>query len=109
MGDTIMEWIFLVAAGALEITWAVTLKFTEEFTRFWPSVLTGSAMLGSVFLLDLSLRSIPIGTAYAIWTGIGAAGTAIVGMLWLGEPRAIGRLVCIFLIIAGVIGLKLNF
>lgn len=104
-----MEWIFLVAAGALEITWAVTLKFTEEFTRFWPSVLTGSAMLGSVFLLDLSLRSIPIGTAYAIWTGIGAAGTAIVGMLWLGEPRAIGRLVCIFLIIAGVIGLKLNF
>ena len=66
------------------------------------------AMLGSVFFLDLSLRSLPIGTAYAVWTGIGAAGTAIIGMLWLGEPRAIGRMVCIFLIIAGVIGLKLN-
>lgn len=103
-----MEWIYLLAAGALEILWAVTLKSTEGFTRLLPSVITGAAMLGSVFLLDLSLRSIPIGTAYAIWTGIGAAGTAIVGMIWLGEPRAAGRMVCIFLIIAGVAGLKLQ-
>lgn len=103
-----MEWIYLLFAGALEILWAVTLKFTEGFTRLWPSVITGAAMLGSVLLLDLSLRSIPIGTAYAIWTGIGAAGTAIVGMIWLGEPRAAGRMVCIFLIIAGVAGLKLQ-
>lgn len=103
-----MEWIYLLAAGVLEILWAVTLKSTEGFTRLLPSVITGAAMLGSVFLLDLSLRSIPIGTAYAIWTGIGAAGTAIVGMIWLGEPRAAGRMVCIFLIIAGVAGLKLQ-
>ena len=103
-----MEWIWLVIAGCMEITWAVTLKFTEEFTRFWPSVLTGAAMLASVYFLDLSLRHIPLGTAYAVWTGIGAAGTAIIGLCWFGEPRTVGRFVCIFLIIAGVIGLKLN-
>lgn len=103
-----MEWIWLTIAGCMEITWAVSMKFTEEFTRLWPSLLTVVAMLASVFFLDLSLRSIPLGTAYAVWTGIGAAGTVLIGMFWLGEPRAIGRLVCIFLIIAGVIGLKFN-
>jgi len=103
-----MAWIYLAVAGIMEIVWAVTLKFTEGFTCFWPTVLTGAAMLGSVFLLDLSLKSIPIGTAYAVWTGIGAAGTALVGMVYLGEPNAAGRIFCIFLIIAGVIGLKLQ-
>ena len=103
-----MEWIWLTIAGCMEITWAVSMKFTEEFTRLWPSLLTVVAMLASVFFLDLSLRSIPLGTAYAVWTGIGAAGTVLIGMFWLGEPRDIGRLVCIFLIIAGVIGLKFN-
>lgn len=103
-----MEWVWLAIAGCMEITWAVSMKFTEEFSRFWPSVFTGAAMLASVYFLDLSLRSIPLGTAYAVWTGIGAAGTVIIGMLWLGEPRDFGRLFCIFLIIAGVIGLKLH-
>ena len=103
-----MEWIWLAIAGCMEITWAVGLKFTEGFSQLWPSLFVGAAMLASVSFLDLSLKSIPLGTAYAIWTGIGAAGTVIIGMIWLGEPRDLGRLVCIFLIIAGVIGLRLH-
>jgi quaternary ammonium compound-resistance protein SugE len=104
-----MEWIYLLVAGCMEIIWAVALKYTEGFTCFWPSVLTGIAMLASVILLDMAIRTIPIGTAYAVWTGIGAAGTALIGMFWLGEPREASRFFCIFLIIAGVIGLKYNF
>ena len=103
-----MEWIYVVVAGALEIVWAVTLKYTEGFTCFWPSVLTGAAMLGSVFFLDEAVKTIPVGTAYAVWTAIGAAGTAAVGMFFLGEPKEIGRIFCIFLIILGVVGLKFN-
>ena len=103
-----MEWMYLVAAGFLETTWAVTLKYTDGFTCLWLSLLTGAAMLGSVYLLDLSLKTIPIGTAYAVCTGIGAAGTAAIGMLWLGEPHQVMRIVCIVLIVAGAIGLKMN-
>ena len=100
-------WLLLVVAGILEIGWAVGLKYADGFTRFWPSVGTISAMVVSMFLLAQAARGLPIGTAYAVWTGIGAAGTAIVGMLLLGESREWARLVCIFLIVAGVLGLKL--
>lgn len=103
-----MEWIYLIIAGFLEITWAISLKYTNGFTCLLPSIFTGAAMLGSVYLLDLSIKNIPIGTAYAVWTGIGAAGTAIIGMLWLGEPYQVMRIICILLIIAGVIGLRIN-
>jgi quaternary ammonium compound-resistance protein SugE len=105
---TDLEWVYLIIAGFLEITWAISLKYTEGFTCLIPSLFTGAAMLGSVYLLDLSTKTIPIGTAYAVWTGIGAAGTAIMGMIWFGEPHQATRLVCIMLIIAGVIGLKIN-
>jgi len=99
-------WLMLVIAGLLEIGWAVGLKYTYGFTRLMPSVITGACMVVSFILLASALKSIPVGTAYAVWTGIGAAGTALVGMLVLGEPRTALRLFCIFLIVAGVVGLK---
>ncbi len=102
-----MAWICLLLAGLLEIGWAVGLKYTQGFTRLWPSVGTGLCMAASFALLSLSLKTLPMGTAYAVWTGIGAAGTALVGMLFLGEPRDFARLACLFLIVAGVVGLKL--
>jgi len=102
-----MPWIYLVIAGLLEIGWAIGLKFTEGFSRFWPSVATAGAMIASFILLALALKSLPVGTAYAVWTGIGAAGTALLGMLFLGEPRDASRLLCIALIVAGVVGLRL--
>lgn len=101
-----MAWINLLIAGLLEIGWAVGLKYTEGFTRLIPSVLTILAMIASFTLLAQALKTIPVGTAYAVWTGIGAAGTAIVGMMFLGESREVLRIVCIVLIIAGVLGLK---
>ncbi len=100
-------WIFLIAAGLLEIVWALCLKSTDGFSRLWPSVATIAFMFASFFLLSLALRQLPIGTAYAVWTGIGAAGTAIVGMVWLGEPRDFARILCIAAIVGGAIGLKL--
>lgn len=99
-------WTLLVLAGLLEIGWAIGLKYTDGFTRLWPSVATGAAMALSMYLLALSARDLPIGTAYAVWTGIGAAGTALVGMGLLGESRDAARLASIALIIAGVVGLK---
>lgn len=102
-----MAWILLLVAGLLEVGWAVGLKFTAGFTRLWPSVGTVSAMVGSMVLLGLSMRSLPAGTAYAVWVGIGAVGTALLGMLLLGEPANPGRLLSLGLILAGVIGLKL--
>jgi len=102
-----MAWIMLFAAGLLEIGWAVGLKFTEGFTRPVPSVLTLLSMAGSVILLGLALKSLPIGTAYAVWTGIGAVGTALLGIALLGEPATAFRLASIGLIVAGIIGLKL--
>ncbi len=102
-----MAWIYLLAAGLLEIAWAVGLKYTQGFTRLWPSVFTVISMAASVGLLGLALRHLPLGTAYAIWTGIGTVGTAIAGMILLGEPAGAMRLGCIALIVAGILGLKL--
>lgn len=102
-----MPWLWLVIAGLLEIGWAIGLKYTAGFTRLWPSVGTVLCMVASFALLSLALRSLPVGTAYAVWTGIGAAGTALVGMIWLGEARELGRVLCLLLIVAGVVGLKL--
>jgi quaternary ammonium compound-resistance protein SugE len=102
-----MSWLLLVLAGLLEVAWAVGLKYSAGFTRLWPSVGTLVAMAGSVGLLGLALRHLPLGTAYAVWTGIGTVGTAVLGMVLLGEPAGALRLVSIGLIIAGIAGLKL--
>jgi quaternary ammonium compound-resistance protein SugE len=102
-----MAWLVLVAAGLLEIGWAIGLKYTEGFTRLLPSALTLAAMAGSIILLGLALKSLPIGTAYAVWTGIGAVGTALLGIALFGEPATAARLASIGLIVAGIIGLKL--
>jgi len=102
-----MNWIVLLAAGLFEIAWAVGLKYTEGFTRLWPSVWTATAMLVSVSLLGVAMKTLPVGTAYAVWVGIGAMGTAIFGMALLGEPVTLGRVISLALIAAGVIGLKL--
>lgn len=100
-------WTFLYIAGVFEIVWAVGLKYTQGFTRLWPSVGTAAAMIASFAFLAQALRVIPVGTAYAVWTGIGATGTALLGMALLGEPRDALRLACIALIVAGVVGLHL--
>ncbi|MFN3745277.1 MAG: quaternary ammonium compound efflux SMR transporter SugE [Hyphomicrobiaceae bacterium] len=102
-----MAWVLLVAAGILEIGWAIGLKYADGFTRLWPSVWTIAAMVLSMYLLALAARTLPIGTAYAVWVGIGAAGAMVLGMLLLGEPNTAGRIVCVGLIVAGVVGLKL--
>jgi quaternary ammonium compound-resistance protein SugE len=101
-----MAWTYLMIAGLLEIAWAIGLKYAEGFTKLWPSVGTVVGMIASFFFLSLALRTLPVGTAYAIWTGIGAAGTAILGMVLFSEPRDLVRLACIGLILAGVIGLR---
>lgn len=100
------SWLILLVAAGFEIVWAVGLKSTQGFTRLWPSVGVIAAMVVSMWLLALAARALPIGTAYAVWTGIGAAGTAIVGMLLFKEPATAARLACIVLIVAGVVGLK---
>ena len=105
--STTLAWLVLFVAGLFEIGWAVGLKYTEGFSRLWPSLLTVLAMTLSVFLLAWSLKTLPIGTAYAVWTGIGAVGTALLGMFLFGEPREAARLMCIGLIVAGIIGLKM--
>jgi len=102
-----MAWLVLVAAGLLEIGWAIGLKYTEGFTRLVPSALTLAAMVASIILLGLALKSLPIGTAYAVWTGIGAVGTAVLGIALFGEPATAARLASIGLIVAGIVGLKL--
>jgi len=102
-----MNWIILVLAGVFEIGWAVGLKYTEGFTRLWPTVGTVLAMVISLGLLGVAMRSLPVGTAYAIWVGVGAIGTVILGIVLLGEPANIGRLLSLGLILAGIIGLKL--
>jgi quaternary ammonium compound-resistance protein SugE len=102
-----MSWIVLFVAGLLEVGWAVGLKYTAGFTKLVPSALTLAAMAGSVGLLGLALRDLPLGTAYAVWTGIGTVGTAIYGIAVLGEPSEAARLVCIALIVSGILGLKL--
>lgn len=102
-----MAWGILVVAGLFEIGWAVGLKYTEGFTRLWPTVLTVASMIASMGLLGLAVRSLPIGTAYAVWTGIGTVGTAVLGIVLFREPATVVRLVCIGLIVAGIIGLRL--
>jgi quaternary ammonium compound-resistance protein SugE len=102
-----MPWLWLTLAGLLEIVWAIGLKYTDGFTRPVPSAVTVVAMIGSVYFLALAVRSIPIGTGYAVWTGIGAVGVAILGMILFDEPRSLLRIVSILLIVAGIAGLKL--
>jgi len=102
-----VAWTLLVIAGLLEVVWAIGLKYTEGFTRLWPSVITVLAMIASVGLLGLAMRSLPIGTAYAVWTGIGAVGTVILGIVLFHEPATLARIGCAGLIIAGIVGLKL--
>ncbi len=102
-----MAWVLLVVAGLLEVGWAIGLKYTEGFSRPWPSVLTLAAMVGSVVLLGIAMKSLPVGTSYAIWVGVGAVGTAILGIVLFGEPANAGRLLSLGLIVAGIVGLKL--
>ena len=101
-------WLALLGAGLLEVAWALGLKYSDGFTRFWPSALTLVAIGLSFMLMALALRSLPFGTAYAVWTGIGAAGSIIVGMLIFSEPTDPVRILCLTLIVAGMVGLKLN-
>ena len=102
-----MAWIYLFIAGLFEVGWAIGLKYTAGFTKLWPSVLTVFAMIASFFLLAQALKTIPVGTGYAAWTGIGAAGTAILGMFLFHESRETLRLFCLALIVAGIVGLKI--
>ena len=106
-GNVPTPWLALLLAGLLEIGWALGLKYSDGLTRFWPSVATVVAIIFSFALLGLSLKSVPFGTAYALWTGIGAAGTAIIGMVAFGESADIFRVACLSLIVAGMVGLKL--
>ncbi|HJR75065.1 MAG TPA: quaternary ammonium compound efflux SMR transporter SugE [Luteimonas sp.] len=103
-----MSWIILVLAGLLEIGWAIGLKYTEGFTRLWPSVGTIVSMVVSIVLLGWAMKSLPVGTAYAIWVGIGAVGTAILGIVLFSEPANAGRLISLGLIVVGIVGLKLT-
>jgi quaternary ammonium compound-resistance protein SugE len=104
----VTAWIVLVVAGLFEVTWAIGLKYTEGFSRFWPSVGTVAAMVASVVLLGWAMRTLPVGTAYAVWTGIGAVGTVILGIVLFGEPSTAARLMCMGLILAGIVGLKIT-
>ena len=101
-----MAWLYLAAAGLLEIAWAVGLKYTVGFTRLWPSLFTVAAMAGSFWLLSIALKSLPIGTAYAVWTGIGATGTAIIGMMFLGDAVSVLRVLGIAMIVGGILVVK---
>ena len=102
-----MAWLYLFIAGLFEVGWAIGLKYTNGFTRLGPTLFTGASMVVSLGLLGLALKSLPVGTAYAVWTGIGTIGTAILGIALLGEPAGALRLACIGLIVAGIVGLKL--
>ncbi|AMU21501.1 quaternary ammonium compound efflux SMR transporter SugE [Mycobacteroides abscessus] len=102
-----MVWLVLVLAGLLEVGWAIGLKYTEGFTRLWPTVGTVGSMIISIALLGIAMKSLPVGTAYAIWVGVGAVGTAILGIVLFGDSANVGRLLSLGLIVAGIIGLKL--
>jgi len=103
-----MAWFILVIAGLFEVGWAIGLKYTEGFTRFWPTAGTVAAMLVSIGLLGLAMRTLPVGTAYAVWTGIGTVGTVVLGIVLFSEPATVARLACVGLILAGIVGLKLT-
>jgi quaternary ammonium compound-resistance protein SugE len=102
-----MAWIILVVAGLFEVGWAIGLKYTEGFTRLWPTVWTVLAMVVSLGLLGFAMKSLPVGTAYSVWVGVGAVGTVVLGIALLGEPATAARLISVALIIAGIVGLKL--
>ncbi len=102
-----MAWLYLAVAGLMEVAWAIGLKYTEGFTRPWPTIGTVAAMVISIVLLGLALRELPVGTAYAVWTGIGAVGVALLGIVLFGESASAARLASIGLIVAGIVGLKL--
>jgi quaternary ammonium compound-resistance protein SugE len=104
---SVMAWFLLFVAGLLEVGWAVGLKYTDGFTRPIPTLVTVISMIASVGLLGLSLKTLPLGTAYAIWTGVGTLGTAVLGVILLGEAATVARLACIGMIVAGIVGLKL--
>jgi len=101
-------WLTLVVAGLFEVGWAIGLKYTEGFTRVWPTLWTAVALFASMALLGMALRSLPVGTAYAVWVGVGAVGTAVLGVVLFGEPPTVGRVISIGLIVAGIVGLKLT-
>ena len=103
-----MSWTILLIAGLFECAWAIGLKYTEGFSRFWPSAFTVTAMVISVVLLGVAMRNLLVGTAYAVWTGIGAVGTVILGIVLFSEPANAARLACVGLIVAGILGLKLT-
>lgn len=102
-----MNWLVLLSASLCEIVWAIGLKYTEGYTRLWPTLVTVTAMVASVLLLGVAMRTLPVGTAYAVWVGIGAVGTAILGIVLFDEPANAGRLLSLALIVAGIVGLKL--
>jgi quaternary ammonium compound-resistance protein SugE len=102
-----MAWVYLVIAGLFEIGWAIGLKYTDGFTRLWPSLWTITSMVASIVLLGLALKTLPVGTGYAVWTGIGAVGTAMLGIYLFNEPATVLRLLSIGLILSGIVGLKL--
>ena len=103
-----MPWIYLIVAGAFEVMWTLGLKYSEGWTRLWPSLGTVASMAVSFYFLSLAIKALPLGTAYAVWTGIGTVGAAIIGMIIFNEPRDFLRIVCIGLIVAGIAGLKLT-
>jgi quaternary ammonium compound-resistance protein SugE len=103
-----MAWLMLVVAGLFEVCWAIGLKYTEGFTRLWPTLGTLAAMVISLGLLGLAMKTLPVGTSYAVWVGVGAVGTALLGIVLLGEPANAGRLISLGLIVAGIVGLKLS-
>ena len=102
-----MAWLILFVAGLCEVGWAVGLKYTDGFTRLWPTVFTGASLIVSMALLGMAVKSLPLGAAYAVWTGIGAVGTVILGIVLFKEPASVARLVCVGLIVAGILGLKI--
>ncbi|MEB8337920.1 quaternary ammonium compound efflux SMR transporter SugE [Streptomyces endophyticus] len=103
-----MAWVLIVIAGLLEVVWSIGMKFTDGFTRLWPSVLTGAGIIASMVLLSYAAKTLPIGTAYGVWVGIGAAGAAIVGMVALGEPASAARIGFIALLLVAIVGLKVT-
>lgn len=103
-----MAWVILVLAGLFEVGWAIGLKYTAGFTRLWPTLGTAAAMVISLWLLGIAMKSLPVGTAYSVWVGVGAVGTVILGIVLLGEPANPARLLSVALIIAGIVGLKLT-
>ena len=106
--EGIMAWVLLFIAGLFEIGWAIGLKYTDGFSRLWPSIGTAISMVISIALLSWAMRSLPVGTAYAIWTGIGAVGTVLLGIVLFGEAMTMARMVCVALIVTGILGLKLS-